>query len=143
MLFRSKGGAPATAAMVAGEADLGFTCISASVPHIKAGRLTLLGVTSLKRSAVYPETPAVAETLPGFEMGCNTGFFAPGGIPAAIAQRLHADAMKAVDQPRLKELLAVNSVEPAPFTQVQFKQYVTREISDWRVVVQGAGLKVD
>jgi tripartite-type tricarboxylate transporter receptor subunit TctC len=138
-----KGGAPATAAMVAGEADVGFTCISASVPHIKAGRLTLLGVTSIKRSAVYPDTPAVAESFAGFEMGCNTGFFAPGGTPNAVVQRLHIDAIKAVEQPRLKELLAINSAEPAPFTQAQFKQYVAKEISDWRGVVQEAGLKVE
>ena len=138
-----KGGAPATAAMVAGESDMGFACISAAVPHIKAGRLVLLGVTSLKRSPVFPDAPTVAETLPGFEMGCNTGFFAPGGTPQAIVQRLHADAIKAVDQPRLKELLAINSAEPAPFTQPQFKQYVLKEMRDWGEVVRGAGLKVE
>ena len=138
-----KGGAPATAAMVAGESDMGFACISAAVPHIKSGRLVLLGVTALKRSPVFPDAPAVAETLPGFEMGCNTGLFAPGGTPAQIVQRLHADAIKAVDQARLKELLAINAAEPAPFTQPQFKQYVLKEIRDWGEVVRGAGLKVE
>lgn len=138
-----KGGAPATAAMVAGESDMGFACISAAVPHIKGGRLVLLGVTSLKRSPVFPDTPAVAETLPGFEMGCNSGFFAPGGTPQHIVQRLHADAVKAVEQTRLKELLAINSAEPAPFTQPQFKQYVLKEMRDWGEVVRGAGLKVE
>jgi tripartite-type tricarboxylate transporter receptor subunit TctC len=138
-----KGGAPATMAMVSGEADMGFACISAAVPHIKAGRLLLLGVTSPKRSAVYPETPAVAETLPGFEMGCNTGFFTTGGVPAKISSRLHGLAMKAVEQPRLKELLTVNSAEPAPFTQAQFRDYVAKEIRDWGEVVRSAGLKVE
>src|SRR5450830_1512862 len=115
-----KGGAPATAALVAGEAGMYFSCISAAIPYIKAGRLTFLGITSPKRSPLYPDVPAVAEVIPGFEMGCNTGFFAPGGTPRGIVGRLYAEAMKAVEQPRMKDLLALNSAEPAPFTQAQF-----------------------
>jgi tripartite-type tricarboxylate transporter receptor subunit TctC len=138
-----KGGGPATAALVAGEANMYFSCISAAIPHIKAGRLTLLGITLPKRSPLYPDTPAMAEFLPGWEMGCNTGLFAPGGTPARITQRLHAEAMKAVEQPRMKAILTANSAEPAPFSQAEFKQHVAREIKDWGAVVRAAGLKVD
>jgi tripartite-type tricarboxylate transporter receptor subunit TctC len=138
-----KGGGPATAALVAGEAGMYFSCISAAVPHINAGRLTLLGITSPKRSPLYPDAPAVAEALPGFEMGCNTGFFAPGGTPQRIVQRLHGEAMRAVEQPRMKSLLTANAAEPAPFTQAQFKEHVAREVRDWGNVVRAAGLKVD
>jgi tripartite-type tricarboxylate transporter receptor subunit TctC len=138
-----KGGAPATAALVAGEASIYFSCISAAIPYIKAGRLTFLGITSPKRSPLYPEVPAVAEVIPGFVMGCNTGFFAPGGTPRRIVERLHAEAMKAVEQPRMKDLLTLNSAEPAPFTQAQFKDYVAKEVRDWGKVVRAAGLKVD
>ena len=138
-----KGGVPATAALVGGEAGIYFSCISAAIPYIKGGRLGFLGITSPKRSPLYPDVPAVAEIIPGFEMGCNTGFFAPGGTPRGIVQRLHAEAMKAVEQPRMKELLASNSAEPAPFTQAQFKAYVAKEVRDWGAVVRAAGLKVD
>ena len=138
-----KGGGPATAALVAGEANMYFACISAAIPHIKAGRLALLGITSPKRSPLYPDTPAMAEFLPGWEMGCNTGLFAPGGTSAKVTQRLHAEAMKAVEQPRMKAILTANSAEPAPFTQAEFKQHVMREIKDWGAVVRAAGLKVD
>ena len=138
-----KGGAPATAALVGGEAGMYFACISAAIPHIKSGRLTLLGITLPKRSPLYPDTPAVAEVIPGFVMGCNTGFFAPGGTPRRIVERLHAEAMKAVTQPRMKELLTMNSAESAPFTQAQFKAYVAKEMRDWGSVVRAAGLKVD
>ena len=138
-----KGGAPATAALVAGEAGMYFSCISAAIPHIKAGRLTLLGITSPKRSSLFPDVPSVAEAIPGFEMGCNTGFFAPGGTPRRIVERLHAEAMKAVEQPRMKDLLTANSAESAPFTQAQFKDHVAKEVRDWGEVVRGAGLKVD
>jgi tripartite-type tricarboxylate transporter receptor subunit TctC len=138
-----KGGAPATAALVAGEAGMYFSCISAAIPYIKGGRLTLLGITLPKRSPLYPDVPAVAEVIPGFVMGCNTGFFAPGGTPHGIVERLYAEAMKAVAQPRMKDLLTLNSAEPAPFTQAQFKAYVAKEVHDWGEVVRAAGLKVD
>lgn len=138
-----KGGGPATAALVAGEAGMYFSCISAAIPYIKAGRLTILGITLPKRSPLYPAVPAVAEVIPGFVMGCNTGFFAPGSTPRRIVDRLHAEAMKAVAQPRMKDLLASNSAEPAPFTPAQFKAYVAKEVRDWGEVVRGAGLKVD
>jgi tripartite-type tricarboxylate transporter receptor subunit TctC len=138
-----KGGGPATAALVAGEAGMYFACISAAIPHVKTGRLTLLGITSPKRSPLYPDTPAVAEVLPKFEMGCNTGFFAPGGTPKRIVDRLHTEVMKAVTQPRMKELLAANAAEAAPYTQAEFKQHVANEVRDWGAVVRAAGLKVE
>lgn len=138
-----KGGAPATAAVVGGESGMYFACISAAIPHVKAGRLVLLGITSPKRVSLYPDTPAVAETLPGFEMGCNTGFFAPGGTPPRLIARLHAAAVKAEEHPRMKDTLAANSAEPGHFTAAQFKQYVEKEMKDWGEVVRSAGLKVD
>ena len=76
-------------------------------------------------------------------MGCNTGLFAPGGTPPAITQRLYAEAMKAVQQPKMKALLTANSAEAAPFSQAEFKQYVAKEMKDWGGVVRAAGLKVD
>jgi tripartite-type tricarboxylate transporter receptor subunit TctC len=138
-----KGGGPATAALVAGEAGMYFSCISAAIPHIKAGRLTLLGITLPRRSPLYPDTPAVAEAIPGFIMGCNTGFFAPAGMPPKILDRLHAEIMKAVTQPRMKDVLATNAAEAAPYTRAEFKKYVADEVRAWGEVVRSAGLKVD
>lgn len=138
-----KGGGPATAALVGGEAGMYFSCISAAIPHIKAGRLTLLGITLPQRSPLYPETPTLAESLPGFVMGCNTGFFAPAGTPRSILDRMHTEVMKAVTQPRMKDLLVANSAEAAPYTRAQFKQHVADEVRAWGEVVRAAGLKVD
>jgi len=138
-----KGGGPATAALVGGEAGMYFSCISAAIPHIKTGRLTLLGITLPKRSPLYPDTPTLAESLPGFVMGCNTGFFAPAGVPPKILDRMYAEVMKAVTQPKVKEMLTANSSEPAPYTRAQFKEYVAAEMRAWGEVVRAAGLKVD
>ena len=138
-----KGGAPATAALIAGEAGMYFSCISAAIPHIKSGRLTLLGITSPTRSPLYPDTPAMAEAIPGFVMGCNTGLFAPGGTPPRILDRLHAEAMKAVAEPRVREMLVANSAEPAPYTRAEFKKHVADEVRAWAEVVRASDLKVE
>ena len=138
-----KGGAPATAALIAGEAGMYFSCISAAIPHIKSGRLTLLGITLPKRSPLYPDTPAVAEAIPGFEMGCNTGLFAPAGTPPKLLDRLHAELMKAVGEPRVKEMLVANSAEPAPYTRAEFKKHVADEVRSWGEVVRASSLKVE
>jgi len=76
-------------------------------------------------------------------MGCNTGFFAPAGTPRNILDRMYAEVMKAVAQPRMKELLVANSSEPAPYTRDQFKEHVASEVRAWGEVVRAAGLKVD
>ena len=138
-----KGGGPATAALVGGEAGMYFSCISAAIPHIKSGRLALLGITLPQRSPLYPDTPTLAESIPGFVMGCNTGFFAPAGVPSNILDRMYKEVMKAVTQPRMKELLIANSAEAAPYTRAQFKEHVASEVRAWGEVVRAAGLKVD
>jgi len=138
-----KGGGPATAALVGGEAGMYFSCISAAIPHIKSGRLALLGITLPQRSPLYPDTPTLAESIPGFVMGCNTGFFAPAGVPSNILDRMYKEVMKAVTQPRMKELLIANSAEAAPYTRAQFKEHVASEVRAWAEVVRAAGLKVD
>jgi tripartite-type tricarboxylate transporter receptor subunit TctC len=138
-----KGGAPATAALIAGEAGMYFSCISAAIPHIKSGRLTLLGITSPRRSPLYPDTPAVAEAIPGFVMGCDTGFFAPARTPPKLLDRLHAEVMKAVREPRVKEILAANSAEPAPYSRAEFRKHVADEVRAWSEVVRSSGIKVE
>ena len=138
-----KGGSPGTAAVVAGESQAYFSCISAAIPHIKAGRLTFLGITLPKRSPLWPDVPAVAEVIPGFVMGCNTGFFAPAGTPAKITARLYTEVMKAVQNPRVQTILTTNSAEPSTFTQAEFKAHVAEEIVSWGKVIRDSGLKVN
>lgn len=138
-----KGGSPGTAAVVSGESQAYFSCISAAIPHIKAGRLNFLGITLPKRSPLWPDVPAVAEVIPGFVMGCNTGFFAPAGTPKNITARLHAEVMKAVQNPRVKTVLTTNSAESSGYTQAEFKAHVADEIRSWGKVIRDSGLKVN
>jgi tripartite-type tricarboxylate transporter receptor subunit TctC len=138
-----KGGGPATVAVVGGEADIYFSCISAAVPHIKAGRLVLLGITAPRRSPLFPDAPAVNEAIPGFDMGCNTGFFTTGGTPDAIVARIYAEVMKAVATQRLRDVLVANLAEAAPYSRAQFREHIAAEIRDWGAVVRDAKLKVE
>lgn len=138
-----KGGGPATAAVVGAESDIYFSCISAAVPHVKSGRLVNLGVTSPRRSTLFPDTPVVNETIPGFDMGCNTGFFTTGGTPSPIVDRIHAEVMKAVAQPRIRELLAANLADPAPYSRAEFRAHVAEEVRSWGAIVRAANLKVE
>lgn len=138
-----KGGGPATAAVVSGEASMYFSCISAAIPHVKAGRLTLLGITSAKRSPLYPDTPTVAESISGFEMSCDTGLFAPTGTPRAIVERIYEISVKGEENPRMKDVLAANDATPGHLTPAQFRQYVAKEMKDWAEIVRAANLKLD
>ena len=143
LLVPYKGGSPATAAMVSGEAEAYFSCISAAIPHIQAKRLKLLGITLPKRSPLWPDVPAVTEVIPGFVMGCNTGFFSPAGVPKQITARLHNEVMKATQNPRFKAVLTQNAAESSTFTQAQFKQHVLDEVKSWGKVVRDAGVSVN
>ena len=143
LLVPYKGGGPATAAMVSGEAEAYFACISAAIPHINAKRLNLLGITLPKRSPLWPDVPAVAEVIPGFVMGCNTGFFSPAGVPKQITARLYNEVMKVTQNPRFKAVLTQNAAESSTFTQEQFKQHVLDEVKAWGEVVRASGLKIN
>jgi tripartite-type tricarboxylate transporter receptor subunit TctC len=143
LLVPYKGGGPATAAMVSGEAEAYFACISAAIPHINAKRLNLLGITLPKRSPLWPDVPAVAEVIPGFVMGCNTGFFSPAGVPKQITARLYNEVMKVTQNPRFKAVLEQNAAESSTFTQAQFKQHVLDEVKSWGKVVRDSGLTIN
>jgi tripartite-type tricarboxylate transporter receptor subunit TctC len=143
LLVPYKGGGPATAAMVSGEAEAYFACISAAIPHINAKRLNLLGITLPKRSPLWPDVPAVTEVIPGFVMGCNTGFFSPAGVPKQITARLYNEVMKVTQNPRFKAVLTQNAAESSTFTQEQFKQHVLDEVKAWGEVVRASGLKIN
>jgi len=138
-----KGSIPATSSVIAGETAIAFSTIPAAVPQAKAGRLTLLAVSFSKRSPQLPDVPTIAETVGEFDLGLYSGLWAPAGTPRAIVDRLHAEFTAAMEQPKVKEILAVNSAEPGHMSPAQFADYVAREIKVWGEVVRAAGIKTD
>ena len=138
-----KGGAQAVADLVGGQVQMYFGNASELIQHSKSGRITLLGVSSEKRTPQLPDVPAIAETYPGFHSGTWNGYLAPAGTPAPIVQRLAQEVAKAVREPATGERLRSIGVEPMGNTPEQFAEYVRRDAPIWKDAVNAAGIKAD
>ncbi len=130
-----KGTALAIPDLVAGQIDVMFDSLPTGLPHVRDGRLRALGVTSLKRTALAPELPAIAETLPGFESNTWFGLYGPKGLPADIVARLNAAANKALADADAKERLARLGIEPAGGTPQQLAKMVAADFTKWKAIV--------
>jgi tripartite-type tricarboxylate transporter receptor subunit TctC len=136
-----KGDAPAMTAVIAGEIPFHFAVLPVALPHIKAGRLRAIVVSSAKRTALAPEVPTAAESgLPGFEVSVWVGLLAPTGTPAAIVERLHQEAAKATRTVDIREKLAVQGVEPVGSSPSEFAAVINADMAKWRKVAKAAGI---
>ena len=138
-----KGTVPAIASVLSGDTVLAFGTIPGVVSHAKAGKLTLLGASFGKRFSQIAEVPAIAETLPGYDMGFYTALFAPAKTPPEIIEKIAAEAAKALAQPKVREIFANSAAEPGTMTPAQLKQYLASEVKAWGEVVRAVGLKID
>lgn len=112
------------------------------MPHVKAGRMRGLGVTSPQRSPAMPDLPTVAEQgLPGYEIMPWSGYVVPKQTPIAIVTRLNAELNKALFSPAVSERMAVMGSVPVGGTPEQFGEHVRRETAKWAKVIKSAGIK--
>ena len=128
---------------IGGRLPVMFNNIGPMLPHVKAGRIRGLGVTGLKRSPAIPELPAIAETVPGFEVIVWGGVVLPAGAPKAIVARLNAEINKVLALPALKEKYATIGYELVGGTPQQFDAFVKSEIAKWAEVVRRSGAKLN
>jgi tripartite-type tricarboxylate transporter receptor subunit TctC len=138
-----KGGAPALNAIVSGEVDLTYENSLIIVPHIKSGKVRALAVTGGERSKLLPELPAIAETLPGYEASGWYGLLAPAGTPAAVIERLNAEAVKALRASDVAGKLSSQGADPVPGSPAEFSAFIRREIEKWAKVVKAAEMKAE
>jgi tripartite-type tricarboxylate transporter receptor subunit TctC len=139
-----KGAAQATGEVVAGQIQMTFSQPAVMLPHGKAGRLKVLGVTSLKRLNSWPEAPPVAEAgLPGFEASSWQGVLAPARTPKPIVDRLHLEIVKALHSPEVERRLLTEGSEVGGGSPEAFAAYIRNEIAKWTRVVKEAGIKVE
>ncbi len=137
-----KGAAPGTLSVVAGETDLSFSNVIPALPQIKGNKLRPLGISSLKRSAVLPEVPTIAESgLPGFEVEPFYAVLAPAGTPQEIVQRLNREVVKAMQSPDMKSRLAAHGTQVVASTPEELEKVIATEISKWSKVIKEAGIK--
>lgn len=138
-----KGSAPAMIDSISGQCQVHIASLITSLPHVRGGRVRGIGVTSAKRSAAAPDIPAIAETLPGYEVVNSYYLLAPAGLPADVHTRLHADAVKAIRHPEVVERLARDGADPVGNTPAQATRYIEGEIQKWGKAVRESGAKAD
>jgi tripartite-type tricarboxylate transporter receptor subunit TctC len=137
-----KGGGPAAAAVLAGESQAIFGSVSATLPHIKAGKLIGLGTTGPKRSTAAPQFPTLAEQgYPGFEVTSWYALMGPAGMPAAIVNKLNAAVQEVLRDPQVREAMARQGLEPAGGSPADAAAYLKRELATWTRVIKAAGIK--
>ena len=137
-----RGAAPAAIALIAGEVEMLISGVSASHPHIRAGKVRALGITSARRVSVLPDVPAIAESLSGYDVGSWFAIMTVAGTPPAILARLNQEAVKAMSSPDVRDKLTAAGVEPETGTAEQLAAKVRAETEKWGRVVKAAGMKV-
>ena len=139
-----RGGAPAMLDLMSGQVPMMFINFDSALPHVKAGKMRALAVTSLTRRAALADVPTVAESgFPGFEAESWTGISGPPGMPADVVAKINAAMLRAVQMPDVRERFAGLGLDAAPGTPEQMKAFVKNEVTKWGKAVRSSGAKVD
>lgn len=136
-----KGGSPAITAMLGGQCQVNFATISTAIPHVRAGKLRALAVTSGKRSVAAPEYPTIAEAgVPGYDHSSWVGLLAPAKTPQPVVARLNAEAVKAAHSQEVKAVLLRDGLEATGTTPAEYATLIKTEIAKWIKVAKAAGI---
>ena len=138
-----KGGAQAITDLIGGQVDVMFNGMVATYPHVKAGKIKLIAISSAKRNGQMPDTPTVAESLPGFLTGSFQGLLAPAGTPKAVVDKLFAEVQRITALPEIKERLTTLGAEPSAMTPDQFGAWLKAEIPAMAKIVKDEKITVD
>ncbi|MFM9969654.1 MAG: Bug family tripartite tricarboxylate transporter substrate binding protein [Burkholderiales bacterium] len=138
-----KGTAPAMGDLVGGQVTSMFAELGSILPHIRAGKVRALGVTSDKRIAALPDVPTIAEVLPGFLATPWNGAVAPPKTPAVIATKLSSGIADVLKQPDVAKRLADRNFEAMGSTPAEMSVFMKQETERWDKVIRGIGLKAD
>jgi tripartite-type tricarboxylate transporter receptor subunit TctC len=138
-----RGGGPAVADLLGGQVMAYFGTTASSMPHVKSGRLRPLGVTSAVRLPEFPDIPAVAETVPGYEAGIFVGLAAPRRTPAAIVDKLNEALNLAPADKNIRQRIADIGDTPLPLSPAEFMKLVAAETDKWGKVIREGHIKAE
>jgi tripartite-type tricarboxylate transporter receptor subunit TctC len=138
-----KGGGPATVALASGEVQAMTATIGALIPHINSKRVRPLGVTSAKRVHQYPDVPAIAETVPGYEFVAWIGAFVAAGTPRPIVDKLNAEFRKALANSETAKVLGAQTLDPMPMSPEDFAKLLKTDYDKYEKVIKLSGAKID
>ena len=138
-----KGSAPVVTDMLGGTISISFLNIAGVKPQIDAGQIRAIGVSTLKRSAVLPDLPAMSEVLPGFEVNSWYGMMAPAGTPKAIVNLLQRETAKILKSPDVQERLKALGLEPVGSTPEEHAKQLRSDLERWAKLAKAVQLKID
>lgn len=128
--------------VIGGHVQMAFDAVTTMTENVKAGQVRALGTTALKRSAVLPDVPTIAEAgVPGYEATIWLGVMAPANTPKAIVDKLNAEINKAIQKPEVKAAWDKQGAVAMPMTPAEFDAYLRKDIDKWGKVVRDANLK--
>ncbi len=134
-------GAVSVPDVIAGRVEILFSGVPQGLPHIQAGRLRALGVTTLKRSAAVPNVPTIAESgVPGYDVTIWYGIFATGRTPRPILDKINAGFVQAIQSPDVRQQLTAMGLDPVGNPSAQFAAAIKEEIARWEKVARNAGI---
>ena len=139
-----KGSTPALTDLIGGQVQVMIGNLPPMLPHVKAGKLRALAVTTSKRYSGLPDVPTIAESgLAGFETVAWFGLFAPAGTPRDIVQRLNREVNAIISRPEMRERLLGIGMEPTPGTPEEYGARQAADIAKWKKVVAESGARID
>ena len=136
-----KGAGPSLIALIGGQVHVMFPAITGSLPHVRAGKLRALGVTSEQRLAILPDVPPVGDTLKGYVFVGWYGLVVPAGTPSAIVDKIYTDTSSMLGNPDIKAFLAGEGLAAAIGNPAQFTNYIAAELKKSARLVSAAGLQ--
>jgi len=139
-----KGTGPALTDTIGGQTEIFFSSTATALPHVKAGRLRAIAVTTAKRLAAEPDVPALAESgVPGYDVALFYGLVGPKGLPRPVVDRINTEVNKILKLKETADRLQTDGVAPAGGTPEQFHVQIRKEIGIWRKVAATAGVKAE
>ena len=138
-----KGGGPALVDLISGQVQMTFSGVPQILPHVKAGRVKIIAIGHPARIKSLPDTPPVADVLPGFNNTSWYGLLAPAGTPPAIVNRINVAMNTVLAQPEFGQRLLLQGVEPVTSTPQGMHDMIRNELARWRKVIREAGITVD
>src|SRR5258706_1439910 len=138
-----KGGGPAMADVMGGQAQIVMPSLIQVVPHIKSGRLKVLGTSGTKRSALLPDVPTIAETVPGYESQNWWGLMAPAGTPQPIVERLYGAVSDVLQSKETGKRMEGEGAETVRMTPPEFGRFVSSELAKWSKIARDVGIKAE
>jgi tripartite-type tricarboxylate transporter receptor subunit TctC len=138
-----RGSAPAITALLGGHVDLIFDTMPSIWPSVASGKLRALAVASLERTPAAPDLPAVAETLPGFDVTSWEGILAPAGTPISVVAKIADEIKRVAAQPQFVAGLLKLGAVAASNTPQEFTRFIAGDYAKWQRVVKEAGIKTE